>query len=84
MADRLVQIADGFWNVRGSFKVAGLLDVGTQMSLVRRQSGDFILLDSYTLRGEVQQQLLALTEQGRAIHAVLVDKRQALLDVRVQ
>lgn len=71
MTDHLVEVADGFWNVRGSFKVAGLLDVGTHISLVRLRDGSFALLDSYTLRGEVEQQVLALTDQGRAVRAIL-------------
>lgn len=71
MADQLVPIADGFWNIRGSFKVAGLLDVGTQTSLVRLRSGDFILLDSYELSGQIAQEVLALTDGGRAVRAIL-------------
>jgi hypothetical protein len=71
MTDELVTVADGFWNVRGSFKIAGLLDVGTHTSLVRLRDGDFVLLDSYTLKGAVEQQVLALTDQGRAVRAIL-------------
>jgi hypothetical protein len=71
MTDRLVEIADGFWNVRGSFKLAGLLDVGTQCSLVRLKNGEFIVLDSYRLTGEVEKQVLQLTDQGRAVRAIL-------------
>lgn len=71
MNDQLVAIGEGFWNVRGSFRVAGLVDVGTQCSLVRLRSGDFVLLDAYTLKGEVERQILDLTDQGRAVRAVL-------------
>jgi hypothetical protein len=71
MADELIQIADQFWNIRGSFKLAGLIDVGTQSSLVQLQRGDFVLLDSYALTGDVERQVRALTDQGRAIRAVL-------------
>lgn len=71
MADELIQIADGFWNIRGSFKIAGLIDVGTQMSLVQLRSGDFVLLDSYALSGEVERQVRALTDGGRAVRAIL-------------
>ena len=35
-----------FLNIRGSFKVGGLLDIGTQCSLVRRANGRFVFLDS--------------------------------------
>lgn len=71
MADHWIPMADGFWNIRGSFKVAGILDVGTQMSLVRRKRGDFVLLDSYTLTGAIEAQVLDLTDHGRAVSAIL-------------
>jgi hypothetical protein len=71
MADELIHIADGFWNVRGSFKLAGLLDLGTQTSLVQLQRGDFVLLDAYALSGEVAQQVLSLTDGGKAIRAIV-------------
>lgn len=71
MADHILEIADDFWNIRGSFKIAKLLDVGTQASLVRRPSGRFVLLDSYTLAGPVLERVLARTEGGEAIEAIL-------------
>lgn len=71
MKDQLVQIADGFWNVRGSFRVAGVFDAGTHTSLVRLRDGGFVLLDAYTLDDEPERQVQALTDQGRAVRAVL-------------
>ncbi len=71
MADQLIPIADGFWNIRGVFRVAGVLNVGTQSSLARLQSGRFVLLDSYTLQGEVLDRVLEITDGGRGIEAVL-------------
>lgn len=71
MADRIVEVADGFWNIRGSFKIAGLLDIGTQMSLVRRANGRFLLLDSYEIGGSVLDEVMALTDGGEAVDAVL-------------
>lgn len=71
MADRLLEVADGFWNIRGSMKIAGLLDVGTQSSLVRLKSGSFVLLDAYTLQGRVRRQVDELTNNGADIKAIL-------------
>lgn len=71
MKDRIVQLADGFWNIQGVFKIAGLLDIGTQASLVRLKSGKFVLLSAYTLTGDVADSVLKLTDQGRALEAVL-------------
>lgn len=71
MADELIQVGDGFYNIRGSFKLAGLIDIGTQASLVQLQRGDFVLLDSYPLTGELARRVLLLTDQGRAVRAIL-------------
>lgn len=71
MADRWVEMGSGFWNIRGSMRLAGLIDLGTQMSVVRRASGKFILLDSYTPDVATRQRLLELTDGGRAVEAIL-------------
>ncbi|HEX5661167.1 MAG TPA: hypothetical protein VFX59_28445 [Polyangiales bacterium] len=71
MPDTLIEIGNGFWNVRGSFRVAGLVEAGTQTSLVRLKSGDFVMLDAYTLSRDVAQSVHALTDGGRAVRAVL-------------
>lgn len=71
MSEKIVEMGDGFWNIRGSFKLAGLLDIGTQASLVRLKSGRFVMLDSYPLEGAVKDQIMALTDQGRAVEAVI-------------
>jgi hypothetical protein len=71
VSDRIIQLADDFWNIRGSFRVLGLVDTGTQMSLVRLGSGAFVLLDSYTLAGDVEQRVLEVTDHGRKIAAII-------------
>ncbi len=71
MSDALVQISDNFWNIRGEFKIGGVLNIGTHASLVRRANGKFILLDAYTLDGEVKAQVDALTGGGDDIEAMI-------------
>lgn len=71
MADQWVEMGPGFWNLRGSLKLLGFIDVGTQMSLVRRPSGSFILLDSYTPDAAARTRLLELTDGGREVDAIL-------------
>lgn len=71
MAERLDEITDGFWNVRGSFRVGPGLDLGTQTSLARLATGRFVLLDSYTLTGDVLERVHALTDGGAAIEAIV-------------
>ena len=36
---RILKLSADFWNIRGSFKLGGLLDIGTQASLLRLASG---------------------------------------------
>ena len=68
---RIIEIADGFWNIRGPFKVAGLVDLGTHSSLVRLKSGRFVLLDALKLDGDAAQQVMTLTDHGRTLDAVI-------------
>ena len=71
MKEHIIQVADGFWNIRGSFKVAGLIDIGTHTSLVRRSDGRFLLLDSYTLKDSFAAQVDELTGGQGNVAAVL-------------
>ncbi|MDU7523593.1 MAG: hypothetical protein E7K72_19785 [Roseomonas mucosa] len=65
------QLHDNVWNFRGRFKFAKVIDIGTQMSLVRRPDGRFLLLDSYSVTGEDRDGLLRLTNDGAAIAAII-------------
>jgi hypothetical protein len=71
MTGQLLQVADDFWNIRGSYRIGGFIDVGTQASLVRLASGKFVLLDSYTVRGAAKRQISELTDGGKDIEAIL-------------
>ncbi|SMC37665.1 hypothetical protein [Novosphingobium sp. B1] len=64
-------LAPNFWNLRGQFKIAHTIDIGTHMSLVRRPSGTFVLIDAYEPEDEEREELLALTGNGDLIEAVL-------------
>jgi hypothetical protein len=70
MHPSILHIADGFWNVRGSYKVAGLLDIGTHASLVRRKGGGFVFLDSYSPSEPVKGDLDEIT-RGCDVEAIL-------------
>ncbi len=69
--DIIIKLSDDFWNVRGKHAVLGVLDIGTQMSLVRRSTGEFILLDCYRLRGSVREEILSRTEGGKRVTAIV-------------
>lgn len=71
MGSKIIQIADNFWNIRGSFKIAGLIDIGTQASLVKRKNGKFIFLDSYSFEGDTRAEIDELTGNGELVEAVL-------------
>ncbi len=71
MSNKIYDLGAGFWNIRGSFRIGGILDIGTQCSLVQLQSGKFIFLDSYELTGNVRNQVMALTNDGQDVEAVL-------------
>lgn len=67
----IVHVGDGFWNIRGSFKIGGLLNVGTQSSLVRRKSATYLLLDTCELDAATRRWVDGETSGGDAIEAVL-------------
>lgn len=71
MGTKILQISDDFWNIRGSFKIAGFIDIGTQAALVRRANGKFVFLDSYTFDRQTQKELDELTNNGADVQAVL-------------
>lgn len=71
MDETIIQTGDGFWNLRGSFRIMGVLDVGTQTSLVRRRGGGFVFLDSYTLDGEMKRRVMEMTGNGTKVEAIL-------------
>lgn len=65
------ELAGNFWNIRGVFKVAGLIDLGTQMSLVQKDDGRFIVIDSYAPSEPDRNELRKLTADGEAIDAII-------------
>lgn len=71
MADRIVKITDDFWNIRGTFRVAGVVDIGTQASVVRKRDGRFVMLDAYTLKGPILEAVNTLTDNGETLDAIL-------------
>jgi hypothetical protein len=71
MADDMIQVSEDFWNIRGSYRIGGVIDVGTQASLVRLESGKFVFLDAYALNSATRRKVAELTGDGKNIEAVL-------------
>ena len=70
MAENIIQVAEDFWNIRGAFRIGGVVDIGTQASLVRLASGSFLLLDSYALSDTLETEIHAILDGGE-VEAIL-------------
>lgn len=71
MSNDIIRVSDTFWNLRGSYKIGGILDLGTQTSLVRRANGKYVFLDAYTLSEPVLREVNARTQDGRDVEAII-------------
>lgn len=70
--NELYEVGPGFWNIRGHFKVlAKLVDIGTQMSIVRLRNGKFLVIDTVEMNDRLRQEIDQLTNRGELIEAVL-------------
>ena len=67
----LTDYGDGFHHIRGSFKLGGVLDLGTHCALVELPDGRFVFLDSYTLDDQLKAKVDALTDNGRKVAAIV-------------
>lgn len=68
---RVIAVGDGFWNIRASFRMLGVVDVGTHASLVRRASGKYLLLDTCPLDEDTVRWIAGLTRGGADLEAIL-------------
>ena len=71
MTDKIVQVAENFWNIRGSFRIGGVVDIGTQASLVRLASGNFLFLDSYAMSETLIEEISIILDGRGEIEAIL-------------
>jgi len=71
MSEHILQVSNDYWNIRGDFKIGGILNIGSHASLVRCVNGKFVMLDAYTLKGEVKEQVDALSRNGADIEAII-------------
>lgn len=71
MSENFIELGNGFYNIRGNFRIGGLVNIGTQCSLIQLAPERFIFLDSYTLTGTIRDKVMAMTQQGQFVEAVL-------------
>ena len=67
----VIEVGDGFWNIRGSFRLGGLINIGTQASLVRRASGKLVLLDACGFSEATCVWLEEMTGAGEKLEAII-------------
>jgi hypothetical protein len=67
----IIEVGPGFWNIRGSFKIGGVIQLGTQCSLVRRTSGSYLFLDTCDLSDAAREWIRGQTDGGKDIEAIL-------------
>ena len=65
------QLAETFWNLRGVYRVGGVLDIGTHMSIVRRPDGRYVVIDGCALDEPQRRALMALTGDGALVDGVV-------------
>ncbi len=68
---QLHQIGPGFWNVRTSFKLFKIIDIGTHMSVIQLRSGNFLVIDTVEINDQLKKELDDLTNNGTKIEAVI-------------
>jgi len=67
----VTEVAPSFHNIRGSFKIGGILDVKTQASLVALASGDYVLVDSCDLDEATERFIDEKTSGGDRLKAII-------------
>lgn len=65
------EVAPNFFNIRGTFNVAKVIKLGTQMSMIRLQTGKFLVIDTVTLSPELKAEIDLLTNHGADMEAVI-------------
>lgn len=65
------KLAENFSNIRGTYRVGGVLDIGTHMSVVQGGDGCFVLIDGCALDEGEREALMALTSSGERVAAVV-------------
>jgi len=70
--NELFEVGTNFWNIRVNFKMfAGLVDPGSQMSLIKLNNGKFLVIDTVILTDQTRVAINRLTENGTKIEAVI-------------
>jgi len=69
--NQIREVVQNFFNIRGTFKLAHIIKLGTHMSMIRLQSGKFLVLDTVALNPALKEEIDLLTNKGQEIEAVV-------------
>jgi len=71
MKEAIIEVSPDFWNIRGSFKIGGVVDIKTHCSLVRLASGNFVFLDSYSLGRAARERVSEILGEKGVVEAII-------------
>lgn len=69
---KFIEIGRNFWNIRGSYRIfCGLIEIGTQMSMIRLSNNRFLLLDTVPIDAIAKTTFDQMTDHGRLIEGIV-------------
>jgi hypothetical protein len=71
MKEDIIEVSPEFWNIRGSFKIGGVVDIRTHASLVRLANGNFVFLDSYSLSNAARARVGKILGKSGVLEAII-------------
>lgn len=71
MKEEIIEVSPDFWNIRGSFKIGGVVDIKTHCSLVKLASGNFVFLDAYSLSDAARKRVSDIVGEAGVIEAIV-------------
>ncbi|KAL0483816.1 hypothetical protein AKO1_014030 [Acrasis kona] len=66
-----VEVGPNFWNIRADFNVLYVVNIYTQMSIIKLPNGKFLLIDTVDLTEGLKAQIDKLTNNGSDIEAIV-------------
>eukprot|EP01039_Chlorochromonas_danica_P005635 gene5635-6215_t len=71
IASPLISVGTNFWNLRGSFLLFNLVEIGTHMSFIKLPTGKFLVINTVDITPAAKSAIDSLTNNGQLIEAVL-------------
>lgn len=71
MKTPIEQVAPGFFNIRGHFKIAHVVEIGTHMSLLKLPNDKYLVIDTVPMNPFLKGGIDEITNNGANIEAVV-------------